>query len=189
MYVMSALNTREEHEIIRQCLGGEPDRFALLVDTYQSMAYNIAYRMLGDADSAKDMAQESFISAYTSLEKFQFGSKFSSWLYRIVVNKCKDHMRAERDTVQVDEIAESVPSGGRTPEQTASARQTGDVIQAALNSLPDTYREVIVLKHIEELDFQEIAEILGDSVNALKVRAHRGREMLRELLEATGAGV
>ena len=189
MYVMSASNTNEEHEIIRRCLGGEPDQFALLVDTYQSMAYNIAYRMLGDADSAKDMAQESFIAAYASLDKFQYGSKFSSWLYRIVVNKCKDHMRAGRDMVQVDEIADSIPSRGYTPEQTASARQTGDVIQAALNSLPDAYREVIVLKHIEELDFQEIADILGDSVNALKVRAHRGREMLRELLEGMGAGL
>jgi RNA polymerase sigma-70 factor (ECF subfamily) len=189
MYEMTASNTKEEHEIIRQCLNGEQEQFALLVDTYKSMAYNIAYRMLGDADMAKDMAQESFISAYASLEKFEYGSKFSSWLYRIVVNKCKDHLRAERDTVQVDEIAESVPSRGRTPEQIASSRQTGDVIQNALNSMPEVYREVIVLKHIEELDFQEIAAILGVSVNALKVRAHRGREMLRELLEGLGAGV
>jgi RNA polymerase sigma-70 factor (ECF subfamily) len=135
------------------------------------------------------MSQESFISAYASLEKFQYGSKFSSWLYRIVVNKCKDHLRAERDTVEVDEISDIVPSKERTPEQTVSSRQTGDVIQQALNSLPAEYRDVIVLKHIEELDYREISDILGVSVNALKVRAHRGREMLRELLEKMGARV
>jgi RNA polymerase sigma-70 factor (ECF subfamily) len=106
-----------------------------------------------------------------------------------VVNKCKDHLRAERDTVQVDEISDIVPSKERTPEQTVSSQQTGDVIQKALNSLPDEYRELIVLKHIEELDYREISDILGVSVNALKVRAHRGREMLRKLLEGMGARV
>jgi RNA polymerase sigma-70 factor (ECF subfamily) len=91
--------------------------------------------------------------------------------------------------VEVDEIRDIVPSKERTPEQTVSSRQTGDVIQQALNSLPDEYRDVIVLKHIEELDYREISDILGVSVNALKVRAHRGREMLRELLEKMGARV
>jgi RNA polymerase sigma-70 factor (ECF subfamily) len=106
-----------------------------------------------------------------------------------VVNKCKDHLRTERDTVQVDEISDIVPSRERTPEQTASSRQTGDAIQKALNSLPNEYREVILLKHIEELDYREISDILGVSVNALKVRAHRGREMLKELLEGIGVRV
>ena len=186
---MSASTVKEERDIIRQCLDGEPEQYALLVDRYKAMAFNIAYRILGDADAAKDMAQESFISAYAGLEDFHHGSQYSSWLYRIVVNKCKDHLRAERDTVQVDEISDIVPSGGRTPEQTASLRQTGDEIQRALNSLPEEYREVIVLKHIEELDYQEISDILGVSVNALKVRAHRGREMLKELLRKMGGRV
>ena len=187
--MMSISIETEERKIIQLCLEGDSEQYALLVDKYKAMAYNIAYRIVGDADIAKDMAQESFISAYASLERFQYGSKFSSWLYRIVVNKCKDHLRAERDTVEVDEISDIVPSKERTPEQTVSSRQTGDVIQQALNSLPEEYRDVIVLKHIEELDYREISDILGVSVNALKVRAHRGREMLRELLEKMGARV
>jgi len=184
---MSISIETEEHKIIQRCLEGDPEQYALLVDRYKAMAYNIAYRMVGDSDIAKDMSQESFISAYASLERFQYGSRFSSWLYRIVVNKCKDHMRAERDTVQVDEISDIVPSGARTPEHNLSSRQTGDMIQKALNALPEEYREVIVLKHMEELDYREISDILGVSVNALKVRAHRGREMLKELLEKVGA--
>ncbi len=176
----------EEYAVIRKCLAGDPDQYALLVDTYRDMAYNIAFRMVGDADAAKDMAQESFIAAYNGLRDFKFNSRFSSWLYRIVVNKCRDHFRAGRETVPVDEICEYVAGPDRSPEQVAACRQTGDAVQQALNGLPPDYREVIILKHIEGFDFQEIADTLGVSVSALKVRAHRGREMLRKLLEGMG---
>lgn len=186
---MNGTTITEEHAIIRQCRAGDADQYALLVDKYKAMAYNIAYRMLGDADTAKDMAQESFISAYVALENFQYGSKFSSWLYRIVVNKCKDYLKAERETVPVDEFGDVIPAGERTPEQAASSRQTGDAVQKALDALPIEYRDVIVLKHIEGLDYREIADILGVGVGALKVRAHRGREMLKELLERMGVSV
>ena len=179
----------EEYAVIKKCLDGDPDQYAALVDTYKDMAYNIAFRMLGDADAAKDMAQESFISAYNALGEFKFNSRFSSWLYRIVVNKCRDHFRAGRETVPVGEICEYVAGTGRSPEQAASCRQTGDAVQQALNGLPPDYREVIILKHIEGLDYQEIADLLEVSVSALKVRAHRGREMLRKLLEGMGVAL
>jgi RNA polymerase sigma-70 factor (ECF subfamily) len=177
-----------EHEIIKQCLTGDRDGFALLVDRYKDMACNIAFRLVGDRDAAGDMAQESFIAAYSALADFRQGSKFSSWLYRIVVNKCKDHLRTRRETVPVDDVSEILPGRELTPEQALSSRQTCDAVQIALNALPLEYREVIVLKHIEELDYQEIANILGLSVNALKVRAHRGRERLKQLLQGTGVG-
>ncbi len=186
---MMDTSSTDEHEIIRQCLDGDADRYALLVDRYKAMAYNIAYRMLGDADIAKDMSQEGFIAAYAALEHFKYGSKFSSWLYRIVVNKCKDYLKAERKMVPADEIGDCALDRGQTPEQTASSLETCDVIQKALCSLPVEYREVIILKHIEELDYGEIAETLGVGVNALKVRAHRGREMLKEHLESMGVGI
>ncbi len=182
----STFDTVGDEEIIQRCLDGDGEQYALLVDRYKDMAYSIAYRMVGDGDIAKDLAQESFISAYGALEEFRRGAKFSSWLYRIVVNKCKDHLRAGRETVAVDEMIDIIPAGDRNPEQTTSARQTGDVIQRALNALPVEYRDVIVLKHLEELDYREIAGILGATVNALKVRAHRGREILKRLLEEMG---
>ena len=180
---MSADRTEDEYAIIRKVLAGEADHYAVLVDAYKDLAYNIAFRLVGDADAAKDMAQESFIAAYNALGDFKFNSRFSSWLYRIVVNKCRDHFRATRETVPVDDICEDIAGSDRTPEQAASSRQTGDAVQQALNKLPPDYREVIILKHIEGLDYQEIADTLEVSVNALKVRAHRGREMLRKLLE------
>jgi RNA polymerase sigma-70 factor (ECF subfamily) len=176
----------EEHEIIKRCLNGDADQYAVLVDSYSAMAFNVAYRMLGNASIAKNLAQDSFISAYTALENFKFDSKFSSWLYRIVVNKCRDHLKTQKETVSVDEIAWLVPSQAQTPEQALSSRETGDMIQKALRALPVDQREVIVLKHVEGLDSGEIEDILSVGVNALKVRAHRGREKLKELLEGMG---
>jgi RNA polymerase sigma-70 factor (ECF subfamily) len=182
---MSASITAE-YTVIKKCLAGNTEQYSVLVDRYKDMAYNIAFRMSGDADVAKDMAQESFIAAYNALKDFKFNSKFSSWLYRIVVNKCRDHFKAGRETVPVDDICDYIAGQDPTPEQVMACRQTGDVVQQALNRLPPDYREVIVLKHIEGLDYQEIADALGVSVSALKVRAHRGREMLKKLLEGMG---
>ena len=183
---MSALLQNDEHDIIKRCQKGDGDAYAVLVDRYQSLAYTVACRMLGDADTANDIAQESFISAYGGLKHFRFGSKFSSWLTSIVLNKCRDHLRSRRVLVGIDEIAEIRETGRRNPEQEASAGESGEAVQKALNSLSPDYREVIILKHIEELDYQTISEILGVGIPALKVRAHRGREMLRKLLERSG---
>jgi RNA polymerase sigma-70 factor (ECF subfamily) len=176
----------DEEAVIRKCLAGDKDAYSVLVERYKSMAYNVAYRMVGDADTAKDLAQESFIAAYAGLERFQFNSKFSSWLYSIVLNKCRDHLRLAKDTVSTDDLAEVMPDKGISPEQATSAHQSSDLLQKALDALSPEHREVLILKHIEELDYQEIAAITGASVPALKVRAHRGREMLRKVLEKAG---
>ncbi len=176
----------DEVDIIRQCLAGEKDAFAVLVDRYKIMVHNLAYRMMGDADSANDIAQESFIAAYEGLGRFKFDAKFSSWLYRIALNKCRDHLRLAKDTVSTDDIAGVRPDPGISPERAATTRQSGDILQRALDTLPAEYREVIILKHIEELEYGEIASITGAGIPALKVRAHRGREMLRKLLEEAG---
>jgi RNA polymerase sigma-70 factor (ECF subfamily) len=176
----------DDYDIIRQCLAGDRDRFSILVERYKSMLFSLAYRMLGDQDAANDMAQESFISAYVGLKDFHHGSKFSTWLCQILMNKCRDYLRAGKNKVSVDEIADLRSDPKATPEETASAHQTSDAVQKALDGLSPEYREVIVLKHLEELDYHEISQILGASIPALKVRAYRGREMLRKLLDKAG---
>ena len=183
---MSALLQDDEYHIIQQCRNGDNDGYAVLVDRYQSLAYTTACRMLGDAETANDIAQESFLAAHQGLRHFRFGSKFSSWLTSIVLNKCRDHLRSRRTTVGIDEIAEIRETRRRDPEQEAIAGESADALQKALNCLPPDYREAIILKHIEELDYQSISEILGVSIAALKVRTHRGREMLKGLLERSG---
>jgi RNA polymerase sigma-70 factor (ECF subfamily) len=176
----------DEANIIRRCLDGEKDSYSILVDRYKMMVYNVAYRMLGDGDTAKDIAQESFIAAYGGLKTFKQDAKFSSWLYTIVLNKCRDHLRLAKESIPIDDISEVRPGSGISPEQAASNQQSNDLLQQALDVLPGEYREVLVLKHIEELDYEEISAITGASISALKVRAHRGREMLRKVLEKSG---
>jgi len=183
---MDGHSSLEEERIIRQCLDGDTDAFSVLVERYKIMAYTVAYRIVGDADSANDAAQDSFIAAFTSLKNFRFGSKFSTWLYSIVVNKCRDRLRAEKDTVPVDDIRELRADPAGTPEQRALEGETRSEVQSALAELPTDYREILVLKHIQGLAYAEMAEILGASVAALKVRAHRGREMLRAVMEKAG---
>jgi RNA polymerase sigma-70 factor (ECF subfamily) len=175
-----------EADIIRQCLGGDADSYSVLVDRYKKMVYNVAYRMLGDGDMANDIAQESFIAAYGGLKTFKQDAKFSSWLYSIALNKCRDHLRLTKENIPIDDISDIRPGSGISPEQAAAENQSNDLLQQALNALPAEYREVLVLKHIEELDYQEISAITGASVSALKVRAHRGREMLKKILEKSG---
>jgi RNA polymerase sigma-70 factor (ECF subfamily) len=182
----TARTAPDEYDLIRQCLAGERDKFSILVERYKSMAYSVAYRMTGDQDAANDMAQESFLSAYTGLKHFQYSSKFSTWLYQIVMNKCRDYLRAGKNKVSVDEIAELRADPRETPEESASSRQMSGAVRKALGGLPPEYREVIVLKHMEGLDYHEMSQILGASVGALKVRAHRGRELLKDLLEKAG---
>lgn len=183
---MNDQQPEDDQAVIRRCLEGNADAYAILVDRYKVMVYNVAYQLVGDEDTSKDLAQESFIAAYTGLREFRFGSKFSSWLYSIALNKCRDHLRMKKETISTDDIAEVLPDKGRSPEQAAAAGQGKDLLQQSLGSLPLEYRQVLVLKHIEGLDYEEIAEITGASVSALKVRAHRGREMLKKALEGTG---
>ncbi len=171
-----------ENEIIERCLEGDRDVYALLVERYQQMVYTLAYRMLGDEAAAKDAAQESFLSAYVSLRRFKGGAKFSTWLMSIALNKCRDALRARRETVSVAEMEEMLPDPAAGPETRLQRKEEQDRLQKALNRLPDEYREVIVMKHVQGRDYAEIAAAAGASEGALKVRAWRAREMLRSLL-------
>lgn len=172
----------EDYSVVELCRKGNSEAFAILVERYQGMVYNIAFRMLGDAEAAKDMAQDSFIAAYEALKDFRSDSKFSTWLCSIVLNKCRDHLKCRRPHVAIDEIAELPAPKASNPEDELLGRQLGKGIQGALNALPADSREVIVLKHIKGLDYKEMETVLGISVNTLKVRTHRARELLRKRL-------
>lgn len=176
----------EEQSIVRQCIGGRQEAYAVLVRRYQEMVYNVAYRMVGDTEAAKDIAQESFISAYSGLRGFRSDARFSTWLYRIVMNKCQDHLRKERPHVPVEEMAESVASTRNNPEQELRRSQTIARLQSALDLLPAGYREVIILKHMEGLSYEEMEKVLGVKAGALKVKTHRAREMLKKVMKEEG---
>ena len=176
----------DEEDILRRCRSGEREAFAVLVDRYGSMAYTVAYRLVGDADAANDLAQEGFIAAYQNLRQFRAGSRFSTWLCSIVLNRCRDHLRAAKRMTALDAVPDLRANYGKDPAEAASTEETHSSLQRALDELPPEYREVLVLKHIEGRSYAELSEMLGMPVGALKVRAHRGRALLRDILERAG---
>jgi len=163
------------------------DAYEVLVNRYKEMVYNMACRMVGDMETANDISQESFISAYGALEEFRGNSKFSTWLGSIVLNKCRDYLKGRKIHVPLDEIPETATHySGTNPEQELGRKQLRDEVQVALNELPVEYREAIILKHMEGLDYKEMEAVLNVSAGALKVRTHRAREMMKDVLLKRG---
>ncbi len=173
----------EEYSIIEQCRKGNSEVYVVLVERYQEMIYNVAFRMLGDSESARDIAQESFVAAYGALKDFRNDSKFSTWLCSIAMNKCRDHLRTQKDMIPLDAITDLAAARGLNPEEALSNKQLSRELQAALGALPEDYRQVIILKHVEGLDYKEMETVLGVSANALKVKTYRAREWLKKYIE------
>ncbi len=177
----------DDFRLIERCLDGNTEAFASLVEKYQMMVYNIAHKMVGDEETARDVAQDSFISAYLSLRDFRNGSKFSTWLCSIVMNKCRDFLKSnKRMQVPIDEVAEPEICLVSSPESELYRKQCRQHIKAALDALPLEYREVIILKHMEGLDYREMEKILQVPAGVLKVRTYRAREKMKDILQKTG---
>ncbi len=181
-----AARASEEREAIRRCLSGEKEAYALFVERYKMVVYNLAYRMVGDRAEAEDIAQDTFIKGYMALRSFRGDCLFSTWLCRIALNRCKDILRRRRNG-HAGVIAESeAEANGADPDQLMEERDRERAVQRALSRLPSKYREAVILRHLEDLDYPEAAAILGVPVGTVKVRAFRGREMLRTLLAHEG---
>jgi RNA polymerase sigma-70 factor (ECF subfamily) len=180
----------DEAKLIARSLKQDSDAFGQLVDRYATVIVNLAYRMVGDRTEAEDLAQETFVAAFKALPRFRAESKFSTWLYRIAANKCKDWLRAKRpgegaQDVDVDEVLDyGVAAEERTPERLLSQQQVAEQLDRAIQRLPPLYREAFVLKHVEGLSYEEMQEILGVNGDTLKMRVYKGRlQLSRELAE------
>ena len=180
----------DEAKLIARSLKQDSDAFGQLVERYATVIVNLAYRMVGDRTEAEDLAQETFVAAFKALPRFRAESKFSTWLYRIAANKCKDWLRAKRpgqgaQDVDVDEVlADGVAAEERTPERLLSQQQVAAQLDRAIQRLPLLYREAFVLKHVEGLSYEEMQEILGVNGDTLKMRVYKGRlQLSRELAE------
>jgi RNA polymerase sigma-70 factor, ECF subfamily len=180
----------DEAKLIARSLKQDSDAFGQLVERYATVIVNLAYRMVGDRTEAEDLAQETFVAAFKALPRFRAESKFSTWLYRIAANKCKDWLRAKRpgqgvQDVDVDEVLdEGVVAEERTPERLLSQQQVAAQLDRAIQRLPPLYREAFVLKHVEGLSYEEMREIVGVNADTLKMRVYKGRlQLSRELAE------
>jgi RNA polymerase sigma factor (sigma-70 family) len=178
----------DESALIATAQEGDREAFNQLVVHYQSLAYNVAYRVLGDADAAADATQDAFLSAYRAISRFRGGS-FRSWLMRIVTNACYDQLRVKkrRPTTSIDEGEDpdreewNVDPGER-PEAFVLRQELGQAIQHALETLPPDQRTVVVLSDIQGMSYEEIAETMSTSLGTVKSRLNRGRSKLRDYL-------
>lgn len=179
----------EDAQLVARSLKQDHEAFGQLIDRHASAIVNLAYRMVGNRAEAEDLAQEAFLTAFKALSTFRADSKFSTWLYRIAANKCKDWLRAKRPgqgpyDVDADEVLDLYVAEERTPEQLLSQQQVGQELEQAIQRLPPLYREAFVLKHVEGLSYEQMEDILGVNGDTLKMRVYKGRLQLSRDLTA-----
>jgi len=182
----------QDEQIVRAVQAGRTEAFAGLVSRHKDRVYAILLRLVRDPDTAEELAQEAFVRAWRGIGGFQGQALFGTWLVQIAIHLARDRMRERRRsrTVSLDELLEksaddSVLVDTRSRHDPLSEVSDNDMmkrLEAALGGLPPSYREVFVLHHIEDVPYEEIASLTGDSVGSLKVRAHRARKLLREAI-------
>ena len=168
-----------------------PDDFRSIVEEHTDLVYGVAYRMMGNAQDAEDVTQETFLSAFRHWESFRGGSAVGTWLYRIAVNACLMRLRKEKrarasrlDPGYADaDVLDWVPDTSGTPEEHAINSELREEMVKALAALPSDLRAAVVLRDVQGMSNAEAADILGVSVPSVKSKLHRGRVVLRKRLE------
>ncbi|MBW8713833.1 MAG: sigma-70 family RNA polymerase sigma factor [Acidobacteria bacterium] len=182
-----------DEELVARSMGGDLDSFNQLVLRWERPIYALAYRVIGREEDARDVAQETFLRAFRAIKGFKGQAKFSSWLYLITLNLCRDWIRRERRTplvqapegVDVIELAgEGTPS--ETVEELVSRHEIGRAVAKAMSQLPEEQRTAIILKEYHGLTFQEIADLLDCPLSTVKTRLYQGLTVLRKQLRDAG---
>jgi len=186
--------TSTDEELVARSIGGDADSFNQLVLRWERPIYALAYRTIGREEDARDVCQETFLRAFRALPGFRGQAKFSSWIYRIALNLCRDWIRRERRTgfVQppedvdlMDLVAAAEPS--ESIEDLVARKDQIRAVERAMALLPEEQRTAIVLKEYHGLTFQEIADVLGCPLSTVKTRLYQGLSVLRrELVKEAG---
>lgn len=170
-------------EVVTAVLNGHKDAFSVLVRRYQDELYRHAERMVGRPDEAADIVQTAFVKGFENLSRCRNPDRVGGWLFRIAANQCKDWLKnRRRSNLRLDDL-HGLEGEAEEPEEATERSQIGDRIREALDQLVPEQREAFVLKHVEGLSYEEMAERTDASVSALKMRVHRAREELQALLE------
>ena len=165
--------------VVRQVLAGDVDAYRVLVERYRREFGRYAVALVGDADTAADVVQESFIRAYDSLASCRDPERFGAWFFRILTNQCHDAVRRRpREAV----LAVDPPARERA-DDALERGELGAALEAALGRLTLEQREAFVMKHVDGRSYDEMAQLLGVGVDALKMRVHRARDAMRSMLE------
>lgn len=188
--------TREDEAItVRRVLDGDVNAFEPLVREYEKTVYNLALRTVGNAEDAADITQEAFIRAYNSLPSFRGDSRFSSWLYRIVSNLCLDFLRSRsrhavvslsREDGEGEETEAEIADESQSPELLLDRKLTREAVRQGLDALPREQRDILLLREIRGMSYEEIGEALGLEAGTVKSRLFRARKKLCEQLVRDG---
>jgi RNA polymerase sigma-70 factor, ECF subfamily len=186
-----------ERLLLRRLRDRDERAFREMVEEHQHRVFNLLYRMIGTREEAEDLAQEVFVTVFKSIDQFRGDSKFSTWLYRVAANHCKNRIkylsrRHDRDTGVLDDAAEraAVAQGGepigaghiKGPDRALEGVELDRMVQKAIAELDEDHRLVVVLRDIEELSYEEICAITGLPEGTVKSRLHRARLALKEKL-------
>lgn len=182
-----------ERRLIRRLKERDETAFRELVETYRDRVFNMTFRMLGNREEAEDVSQEVFITVFKSIDSFRGDAKFSTWLYRVTANHCKNRIkylarRHDRSKSEFDErIDRNAAAGGTTapseirrPDQQVEGAETAAMVQRLIAELDEDHRVLIVLRDIEELSYEEICQITDLPEGTVKSRLHRARQALRK---------
>jgi RNA polymerase sigma-70 factor, ECF subfamily len=185
--------TWTDEELVARSIGGDASSFNELIQRWERPIYALAYRQIGREEDARDVCQETFLRAYRALNGFRGQAKFSSWLYRIALNLCRDWLRRERRTpvVQAPEDVDLIElAASREPSESIEDRVARDdlarAVERAMTLLPEEQRTAIILKEYHGLTFQEIADVVGCPLSTVKTRLYQGLTVLRRELGRSG---
>jgi len=181
----------DDQRLIAECLQGRTEAFGELVRRYQDRLYNSVFRLVGNPDDAYDVVQDAFLSAYQSLAAFKGGAQFFTWMYRIAVNTAITHKRKRKVVLRLHAAGPDGepamdppdPSESNRPDYAAEMAEEEKKVHAALAQLTDEHRTVLVMKDLDGMKYEEIAEVLDVPVGTIRSRIHRARTELRQFLD------
>ncbi len=185
----------EDADLVERCLKGEGKAFEELLVKYRNPVFSICMRMVRNHSDAEDLAQDVFIRTFNVLDRYNPSYPFSSWLYRITSNLCIDFIRRRRSgVVSIDEpvsgtdgeMSRQIPSDIINPDREIENREMMDMLEQAIAALPDHYRIIVILRHQEQLSYEEIADNLGIPLGTVKARIHRARNMIKDIFLQKG---
>lgn len=183
----------DDAALVGRCIGGDERAFRELLTRYQARVYSLAYRMLRVREDAEDITQETFVRMFRAARRYDPERPFSSWLFTIASRLCIDHIRRrrlptvsmfQRESGSHEEWTLELPDPGPRPEEQAEQAEEDRRMRALVDRLPEHYRIVVMLRHQEDLSYEEIAEALDLPLGTVKARIHRARALLRGLIEA-----
>jgi len=184
--VLQQPDYERDSRLVRRAARASQDAMRQIVEAHQERIYRLIYRLVGDVDTAQDLTQETFLKALENIGSLDEGRALHCWLSRIAANLVRDRWRTRKEVIEFDEDDLALSHRGVSPGEEVEALEMGERIQRAMMELPHTYREIFLLRHVEEMSYEEIAEALDMGISAAKVRVHRARKMLRELLPEYG---